>query len=185
MTDDELIEQVLSGDATPFRLLMERYQGKVYGTVYKILQDSGHAEDATQDIFVKVYRSLSSFNRSASFSTWVYRIAVNHCMTMLRRKKDVLQLPLDHHWANQETPEGIAMRNETLTEIERAIQRMPEEARAVLALRLHADLPFEKIGEILSVPTDTAKVRFFRARLQLKKMLEQQGLSPSPRRERA
>jgi RNA polymerase sigma factor (sigma-70 family) len=185
MTDEELIEHVLSGEQAPFRSLMERNHGKVYSIVYKILQDSGDAQDATQEIFMKVYQSLSSFQRNSSFSTWLYRIAVNHCMTVLRRKRDVVQMPLEQHWTTQESPEGIAVRHETMMEIEHTIQGLSHDARTVLALRLHAELPFEKIGEVMSIPADTAKVRFFRARLQLKDLLMKQGLSPSSRKERA
>src|ERR1044071_6971126 len=104
MTDSEIIELVLSGEKEPYAELVRRYQDRIIGLCFGILNDPTLAEDAAQDIFVKVFRLLQTFRGKSSFSTWLYRIATNHCLDLRRKMKRQKTDSLDD--LQSETREG-------------------------------------------------------------------------------
>ena len=89
LSDQQLVEQIRSGDREAFRLLVERYKDRVFNTIFRMLGNLDDAEDVLQEVFVRVYKALDGFRDQSSFSTWIYRVTVNHCMTALRRKGTV------------------------------------------------------------------------------------------------
>lgn len=170
-----LIEAAKSGDQEAFRHIVERYQGAVYNLAYRMLGTPEEAEDAAQEIFVRIYRQLGRYDPERKFSTWTLAIATNYCIDQLRRRRMQL-VPLDNiiPWARTRDsgPEGEALSSESRDEMQRLLKRLPEKYRAPLVLRYWEDLSCAEIAEILGVPEGTIKTQIHRARKQLGKMLE-------------
>lgn len=169
-----LIEAAKAGDQEAFRQLVERYQGAVYNLAYRMLGTPEEAEDAAQEIFVRIYRQLARYDAERKFSTWTLAIATNYCIDQLRRRR--LQLvPLENiiPWARsrESGPENEALRGESRDEMQRLLVRLPEKYRAPLVLRYWEDLSCAEIADVLGVPEGTVKTQIHRARKQLGKML--------------
>jgi RNA polymerase sigma-70 factor (ECF subfamily) len=173
-----LIEAAKAGDQEAFRHIVERYQGAVYNLAYRMLGDPEEAEDAAQEIFVRLYRQLGRYDPERKFSTWTLAIATNYCIDQLRRRRMQL-VPLENiiPWARARDagPEGEALSRESRDEVQRLLKQLPEKYRAPLVLRYWEDLSCAEIAEILGVPEGTIKTQIHRARKQLGKMLERGG----------
>ena len=161
--DATLVELARGGDAAAFERLMREHLDAVYGHALRFFGDNATAEDAAQEVFVKVYRSLDDFDGRAAFSTWLYRVTRNVCLDMFRRGKrqaspvDPLELP--------QTPVGdFADASATSTDLERAVAGLaPEDRDAFNAVALFG-LSYADAGTVLGVPAGTVKSRVFRAR---------------------
>jgi RNA polymerase sigma-70 factor (ECF subfamily) len=169
-----LISRARDGDQEAFRQLVERYQGAVYNLAYRMLGDPGDAEDAAQEIFVRIYRQLGRYDPARKFSTWVLAIATNYCIDQLRRRRMQL-VPLENiiPWARarEAGPEGEAITQEARDEVQRLITRLPEKYRAPLVLRYFEELSMIEIAEVLGMPEGTVKTQIHRARKALGKLL--------------
>jgi RNA polymerase sigma-70 factor (ECF subfamily) len=170
-----LIDAAKSGDQEAFRQIVERYQGAVYNLAYRMLGDPEEAEDAAQEIFVRLYRQLGRYDPERKFSTWTLAIATNYCIDQLRRRR-MQFVPLENiiPWARARDagPEGEALSRESRDEVQRLLKKLPEKYRAPLVLRYWEDLSCAEIAEILGVPEGTIKTQIHRARKQLGKMME-------------
>ncbi len=170
-----LIEAAKTGDQEAFRQIVERYQGAVYNLAYRMLGTPEEAEDAAQEIFVRIYRQLGRYDMERKFSTWTLAIATNYCIDQLRRRR-MQFVPLQNiiPWARarESGPEGEALSSESRDEMQRLLKRLPEKYRAPLVLRYWEELSCAEIAEILGVPEGTIKTQIHRARKQLGKMLE-------------
>jgi RNA polymerase sigma-70 factor (ECF subfamily) len=169
-----LISRARDGDQDAFRQLVERYQGAVYNLAYRMLGDPGDAEDAAQEIFVRIYRQLGRYDPARKFSTWVLAIATNFCIDQLRRRRMQL-VPLENiiPWARarEAGPEGEAITQEERDEVQRLITQLPEKYRAPLVLRYFEELSCAEIAEVLGMPEGTVKTQIHRARKALGKLL--------------
>jgi len=169
-----LIEAAKAGDQEAFRHIVERYQGAVHNLAYRMLGIPEEAEDAAQEIFVRIYRQLGRYDSERKFSTWTLAIATNYCIDQLRRRR-MHFVPLENiiPWARARDggPEGEALSGESRDEMQRLLKRLPEKYRAPLVLRYWEDLSCAEIAEILGVPEGTIKTQIHRARKQLGKML--------------
>lgn len=167
------IRRAQAGDREAFASLFEQYKNLVYRTAYHMLGSKEEAEDALQEVFVLVYRSLSSFDaRKGAFSTWLYRITFNYCMNQRRKHKAVF-IPLD------ENPVGLIAEfpSEQLAEqqiLEQSIQRLSDRQKAVLILRYYCELPYAEISQVLEIPLGTVKSRLDLALKTLRQALEKQ-----------
>jgi RNA polymerase sigma-70 factor (ECF subfamily) len=169
-----LISRARDGDQEAFRQLVERYQGAVYNLAYRMLGDPGDAEDAAQEIFVRIYRQLGRYDPARKFSTWTLAIATNYCIDQLRRRRMQL-VPLENiiPWARSREagPEGEAITQEQRDEVQRLITQLPEKYRAPLVLRYFDELSCAEIAEVLGMPEGTVKTQIHRARKALGKLL--------------
>ncbi|GAB4562124.1 MAG: sigma-70 family RNA polymerase sigma factor [Anaerolineae bacterium] len=186
--EELLIEAAQKGKLSAFNQLVLRYQGLAYNVAYRILGDPDQAADATQDSFVKAYRSLSSF-RGGAFKSWLLRIVTNTCYDMLRSRQrrptssldDLLVDPehaslLTH---DEEGPEAFALRLELGELIARGIAELPEDQRVTLVLADIEGLSYQEIAEITNVQLGTVKSRLSRARARLRDyLLSRQELLP-------
>lgn len=172
-----LIARATAGDQAAFGTLVERYQNAVYNLAYRMLGIPEEAEDAAQEIFVRIYRQLARYDTERKFSTWVLTIATNYCIDQLRRRR-MLLVPLENiiPWARaRETgPEGEALNRESRDEIQRLLRELPEKYRAVLILRYWQDLSCAEIAEILKLPEGTVKTQLHRARKALGRLIAKQ-----------
>lgn len=173
-----LIARAAQGDQTAFRELVERYQGAVYNLAYRMLGNPDDAEDAAQEIFVRVYRQLARYDSSRKFSTWVLAIATNYCIDQLRRRR-VQFVPLEQivPWARtrEAGPERLALDREVTDELQDLLKRLPEKYRAVLILRYWEDLSCAEIGATLGLPEGTVKTQLHRARKAVERLMAEQG----------
>ena len=147
-------------DEEAFAALFQQYKNLVFKTAYLMLGNPIEAEDALQEVFLNVHRALGTFDPSrAAFSTWLYRITVNHCLNR-RRKRELSLFPLGEVPGHAPSPEGQIMTDEVL---EQALDSLSDKLRSVVVLRYYADLPYAEIGEILDVPLGTVKSRLSQA----------------------
>jgi len=174
MTDEEIVRLVQQGRTEKFSLLVERYQQKIYGLCYKMLGHPQDGEDVAQEIFIKVYHKLDTFNFTAKFSTWLYRVGVNACYDHLRKHKEKKEeVELENLEVREEGPEEKFQQKEKMLEIDRAVKRLNQEQQTILSLRLFGELSYDTIAHTLKITPEAAKMRYYRARASLQKELSQ------------
>jgi RNA polymerase sigma-70 factor, ECF subfamily len=173
MTDEllQIIRRAQGGDRQAFAALFERYKNLVYRSAYLFLGDTHDAEDALQEVFLQVYRSLASFDPGrAAFSTWLYRVTLNHCLNR-RRKRNLAGLHLDEIVLKSEFPERRLADEQAIWQ---AIQALSDRLRPVLILRYYWELSYAEMATILDVPLGTVKSRLDLALKTLRQALEKQ-----------
>jgi RNA polymerase sigma-70 factor, ECF subfamily len=178
-TDElQLIEQAVAGDERAFAELVTRYQTAVYNLAYRMLGDAGEAEDAAQEVFLRIYRRLATYDADHRFSTWVLSIASHYCIDLLRRKRPWL-VPLENisNWMRARTrgPEAAALAVEQQDIVRSLLAKLPEHYRLVLLLRYWHDLGYEEIAQVVDLPVSTIKARLHRARNALAALVNGDG----------
>ncbi|PYM32867.1 MAG: hypothetical protein DME17_19740 [Candidatus Rokuibacteriota bacterium] len=178
--ENRIIAQCLAGDRKAYTLLVERYKDLVHDLVYRMIGDAARAEDIAQDAFVKGYLSLRDFRGESRFSTWVCRIAINRCRDLLRRaRREVLmpdgEPPLSESVDAGETPAAALERREREEVLRRALARLPLKYREAVVLRHIEGMEFREVGRLLGIAAGAAKVRTFRGREMLRRLLEREG----------
>lgn len=164
------IEQALDGDRAAFGQLMLRYAGAVYNLAYRMLGSAEDAEDASQEIFLRAYTRLASFDRARRFSTWLLSIGSNYCIDRLRRRRFAWMTLDDAAYAlpsGEPGPERAALRGEQREQVQRALQKLPEAYRHVTVLRYWHDFSYDEIAQATGLPESTIKTRLHRARHML------------------
>lgn len=152
----------------------------------RVLRDEGHAEDAVQNAFVKIFGSLESFEGRSGLKTWMHRILVNEALTVFRRNRPQKDESIDQllpvfddngcrieaPWASFETPEKLLQQTQTKTRVAELIDKLPDSYRVVVVLRDIEELTTGEVAEALDLSEANVKVRLHRARAALKKLLE-------------
>lgn len=173
-----LIERAIAGDERAFAELVARYQTAVYNLAYRMLGDPGEAEDAAQEVFLRIYRRLATYDTGHRFSTWVLSIASHYCIDLLRRKRPWL-VPLENisNWMRTRTrgPEAAALMQEQQDLVRGLLAKLPEHYRLVLLLRYWHDLGYEEIAQVVDLPVSTIKARLHRARNALAALVNGDG----------
>jgi len=180
--DQELVDQVVGGDASVFGQVVERYQERLYNTVYRLVGSAEDARDVVQEVFIKAYENLAGFRGGSSLYTWLFRIAVNTSLSYRRKRKWVhLVAPTGEApegnpaeaWADPAAPDpaGRIAHAEIEQEVQQALGELEEELRTVVVLRDIQHCDYRQIAQILEVPTGTVKSRLHRARLLLREKL--------------
>jgi len=188
-TDDlTLVKRVRSGDQRAFKLLVERYQRKIYSVALGMVRDREEAMDVSQEAFVKVYKYLDHFKGDASFYTWLYRITVNICIDVIRKRggrSEMLEfdesIQMDTNEANLgalgtrlgTNPQKSALRKELAEKIQEALAQVPEKHRAILLLREVEGMSYEDLARTLEIPKGTVMSRLFHARAKVQKILSE------------
>jgi RNA polymerase sigma-70 factor, ECF subfamily len=168
------VDQALRGDRAAFGQLMHRYAGAVYNLAYRMLGSAEDAEDASQEIFLRAYTRLESFDRQRRFSTWLLSIGSNYCIDRLRRRRFSWMTLDDAAFtlpSKERSPERIALDREQQATVQQALQQLPENYRMVTVLRYWSDLSYEEIANVTGLPESTIKTRLHRARHMLAKAL--------------
>ena len=177
----EWIKRVQQGDQELFGLLIERHQRRVFSIIYHLIRRRDDVEDIAQEIFIKAFQAIRSYNFESSFGTWLSRVSVNHCYDYLRRLRssrvryfwevgDEARIQLEAR-AEREGAAGLTQEDQLVLKdfTGRLLERAPVEDRVVLALKELEDLSVEEIAEIMSLKVSTVKVRLHRARKRMLK----------------
>jgi RNA polymerase sigma-70 factor, ECF subfamily len=181
MSDEQIVERVVSGDVALFEILMRRNNTRVYRAIRSLLRDEAEVEDAMQAAYVLAYSGLRSFRGGARFSTWLARIAVNEALGRLRRQRlhptvglAVLEEPaMSSDVTPSRTPEAYASTRELGGLLERAVDSLPEMYRLVFILREIEGMDTAETASALDVSEEVVKTRLHRARAALRETLEQ------------
>jgi RNA polymerase sigma-70 factor (ECF subfamily) len=186
-----LIDRCLSGDDTAFDELVLRYQDMVFNLSYRLLGGHDEAVDLSQEVFLQVYRKLSSFRRDSALRTWIYRIVFNRAKNRQRwwkrRIGEMTAMPLEQaesvrHWNGNRflashpgdgaAPDEALERKERSEILRRAIERLPFDQRTILLLKEIEGLSYEEIATTLDLPLGTVKSRLARVRKSLRESLD-------------
>ncbi|MGA2489164.1 MAG: sigma-70 family RNA polymerase sigma factor [Anaerolineales bacterium] len=171
-----MIEQAQCGDRNAFGELVRYYYPGVMRVVYRLCGDAGLAEDMAQETFLRAWINLSSFNPQSSLRNWLYRIAVNAALDVLRRRpEEALEDDAVQRLTDQATgPEMSLIDKEQVALLQRAMRSLPEAARSVLVLREYGELSYQEIANVLDIPLGTVMSRLNYARNRLREMLKAQ-----------
>ena len=176
--DQDIVAQCRSGDREAFAKLVQKYQSRVLTLATRILDNRSEAEDVAQDIFVKVFQSLHEFRGASRFSTWLYRITVNHCLNYIRRRtrqQQTLVAAEPEDWMQEfptSNPHRTLEQKERWVLVQAKLQALSPEYRTILLLRDFEGLSYEEIADVLQLESGTVKSRLHRARTELKALLE-------------
>ena len=171
-TDFDLIERCRRGDRSAHAALIGKYQKPIYNAAYRIAGNVEDALDVTQTVFLKAFERLGDFDPRYKFFSWIYRIAVNESLNLVRRNGREQSIGDSDFAADGATPESCADDAETDARIHAALTRLKLEDRVVLTLRHFSDCSYREMAGILGVAEKTVKSRLFTARQRLRCLLE-------------
>jgi len=164
-----------AGDEAAFAELFHQHKNLVYKTAYLLLDDPAEAEDALQEVFMRVHGALDSYDPArGAVTTWLYRITVNHCLNRRRGQRPVVGaldegIPPRRANGHQRPPEAQVEADQT---IRRALGRLSEKLRAVVVLRYYWSLPYAEIAEVMDIPVGTVKSRLHLALTTLRESVD-------------
>ncbi|PIR73371.1 MAG: hypothetical protein COU40_02840 [Candidatus Moranbacteria bacterium CG10_big_fil_rev_8_21_14_0_10_35_21] len=178
ISDSDAIKLVKEGKTDIFEKIIERYQGKLFFYIFRLTGDREEARDLLQDVFIKAYRNIASFDIERKFSSWIYRIAHNEAINYLKRKslkrfiswedvssaKDTMEMN-----SGEESVSKLWERKDEIKEVNVAVNKLPIKYKQVLLLKYFSDKSYEEIGEILGKPVNTVGTLISRAKKKLHK----------------
>ena len=172
-TDEEIAAMVQSGDLESFSFLLERYENKIKRYARKFISNTEDINDITQDIFIKTYINIKSFDADKKFSSWIYRIAHNELINALKKKDRNPLLFFDAdtlfpHPISKEETDKKTIRDEIKREINKCLDKIPPKYREPLVLFYIEELDYGEIADVMRVPVSTVGVRLKRGRRMLK-----------------
>jgi len=168
--EETLVRRSARGDEQAFGILVERYKAMVFSTAFKILRDPSRAEDVAQDTFIKAYSALPGFKGRSKFSSWLYRICYNTCISLLRKQRPERELT-DATAVTTSGPAEEFRARDLRTVIQEEVAQMPADYRAVITLYHFNGLSYDEISHLTRKPLGTVKAHIHRARALLKNRL--------------
>ena len=180
--DLKLIRRCKRGEEAAFQEVLQRYRGPVYNLCWRMTRNDEDARDLGQEVFIKVFSLLDRYDEQYAFSSWLFRIATNHCIDHLRRQRlRFLSIERDGSADEEDTemqlpsddpqPDVVMERREALEKLEEVIGELPPHYRAITLLRHDQQLSYEEIAETLQLPLGTVKARIHRARNMVQQLL--------------
>jgi RNA polymerase sigma factor (sigma-70 family) len=191
-TPDSLIEQCLSGDQAAWDTIVRQHWRKVFNVAYKFVGKHDEAEDLTQDIFLKIFKALNTFDRRANFQTWIISISRNLCIDhyrSVRKERQTIAREVDttdlQPASRERTPYAVAEHHDLRAQLKQALETLPSTLRTAVVLRDLQELSYQEIADQLQLPEGTVKSRINRGRLELARQLKRmQDKQPIVRRRR-
>ena len=172
MQASDAVRLAQAGDQDAFHALYREHVGRVFAVCLRLTGDRSTAEDRTQDVFVQAWRRLSTFRGDSAFGTWLYRLTINVVLNERRAtRRRIARVEAVEDPGALERPSGGAAPGDAL-DLERAIARLPEGARAIFVLHDVDGYQHQEIGAMLGIAVGTSKAQLFRARRLLREMLE-------------
>lgn len=178
--DFQLIQDILEGEQHHFRILVDRHAPLVFSVVNNFVDDKEMKEELAQEIFVKSYEKLSSFKGKAKFSTWLYRLAMNHCRdyakNIRRQNKNFSELEdayLDKHLTDYNLPDEQIEKTQWLNLLRQGLNNINPEYAEAFSLKYERDMTYKAMAQQLDASVSALKVRVFRAKKELKTFIDQ------------
>jgi RNA polymerase sigma-70 factor, ECF subfamily len=171
--DGELVRRYLDGDMAAFDGLMTRHERQVYGLCLRFVKNREDAMDLSQEVFIKAFENLRAFRGDASFRTWIYRIAVNHCINHVRKNRRHFVEVQESTLTVEPSAHRRLLDGERRQIVGTLIEGLPPKQRAILELRMNENLSYEEIANILDRSVSTIKSSVFFALNKLRKMVEE------------
>jgi RNA polymerase sigma-70 factor (ECF subfamily) len=171
-TERDLVERCRAGDEGAFRELVDTYKNLVFALIARTIQDRSRAEDLAQDVFLRIHRGLPYFRGEARLSTWIYRIVANVCGQEQGRPRAAASLDDEK---TRVTPSAADRRFDDLElrdRLDKAIGRLPAHYRLLIAGHYLDGMHYEDLAEALQMPIGTIKTQIYRAKQQLRRLLE-------------
>jgi RNA polymerase sigma factor (sigma-70 family) len=181
ISDQVLIQQIKSGNEHAFRLLVEKYRNDLFRTIFAVLRDRKEAEDAAQEVFIKIYSSLPQYE-DQGFKTWITRIAVNHAIDVKRkrdrRREDSLEYAgYELHGTQKEAVEAEVMNKERRKRVREKLHQLPDNYRDVIYDFYIAEKSYQQIADEQNVQVKTVETKLYRARLWMRKHWKEDDFS--------
>lgn len=165
------INRVKEGDKEAFSLVLDKYSDMVYTICLRMLTVEADAADAAQEVFIKVYRSIASFREKSKFSTWIYRITYNHCISVIRKKVKVIDLvdELPDKDVNEEDVSGLdrISSEERRYYLNLAIEALPETDAVVVTLFYYNEMSLDEIAEVTGLSSGNIRIKLHRSRKKM------------------
>ncbi len=169
LSDNELVDLCMEGDHRAYETLVRKYQQILYTTACQITGDHISAKDVVQNVFIKAWQKLATFDKRFRFFSWLYRITVNESLNQKRDNHTGEELPLDLSYSSD--PHQDMETNESNIRLQEAIEMLPMDHRMVLYLKYFDDLPYRDIAYILEIDENLVKSRLYTARVRLRELL--------------
>ncbi|MGH9932999.1 MAG: RNA polymerase sigma factor [Pyrinomonadaceae bacterium] len=178
-------QRTLPDDTRAFEALVSKYKQNVFATAYRLLGNRSEAEDAAQEVFLKIYRAIKDLAEPATLTTWIYRITARTCFDLLdsrKRRSDTVSLgetgedesqSAVYVDAKNQTPEEVTINKELRKCLEKTLAGLDPDGRSVIVLRDVEDRSYQEIAEILTIGISAVKMRIHRARLAFQQLLDQ------------
>lgn len=183
LEDDKLVKKAIGGDESAYKQLVDKYQRALYFHILKMIKEKEQVEDLVQETFVKAFDNLNTYSTNYAFSTWLYRIATNHTIDYLRKKK-LKTLSIDEPMKTKDGEMEMQLEDESAGTdrdiirkqrqkiVQKAIDNLPEKYRKVIEMRHMEEKSYKEIAKVLDLPLGTVKAHIFRARELLYKSLK-------------
>lgn len=185
--DEVLVAKIINGDDTAFEALMRKNNQLLFRTARSIVKNDAEAEDVLQESYIKAWQSLNKFRAESKLSTWLVRIVVNEALGRLRRNKieflelDEIMTPENEKGITdlidllENRPEAQTLNKQLRQQLENSIDQLPDAFRTVFMLRAVQELSSEEVAQMLEIPQNTVRTRFFRARKLLQQILKDEA----------
>lgn len=178
MTETEAIQRCREGDITGLQVLFELHRLKAYNLSWRMLGTPQDAEDALQEVFLKVFDRIKNYRGDSAFSTWLYRMTTNHCLDLLRRRKIITFLGFENApEAEDKRASAKAIDLGLSPVVAKALEKLPDKQKACLLMRETEELSYEDIARALNLSLGSVKSNIHRAKAFLKEYLEKAGVS--------
>jgi RNA polymerase sigma-70 factor (ECF subfamily) len=187
-SDQEIIIEYLEGDKNSFTEIVNRYLKLIYNFVYRLIGNEKVAEDITQEVFLKVWKSIKKFDKEKSFKTWIFSIAKNTTIDYLRKRKDVPMSLFDNDEGEnflednlidiELRPDEIFALAQDKKQIDTVMKELSIVQKEVIILKYGNEMSLSEVSEIMNMPKDTVKSHHRRALIKLKKLLETRENAP-------
>lgn len=171
------IRAVLAGDKQSYEHIINKYKNPLYGTVLRMTKNPQDAQDLVQEAFIKIYHQLDKYDQVGSFSSWLYRVTINHCMDEFRKKKYKMKhVEVDEERiVNPTHPEVVFLKKEKSRQLERLIATLPEDERLIILLRYVNELRYDEISELVGIPLSTVRNKLHRAKKKMRDTIKNGG----------
>jgi RNA polymerase sigma-70 factor (ECF subfamily) len=171
--DNSIVERYLAGDMTAFDELMIRYERQVYRVCYRFVNNRDDAMDLTQEVFIKAFEHLANFRRESSMKTWLYRIAMNHCINHVKKNAREFVEIKENIGSTRASVHSDMEEREQREQFRTLVQRLPPKQKAILEMRIHEQLSYEEIATMSGRSISTIKASVFFALEKLRKLVKE------------
>lgn len=173
LTDQQIIEQVLSGKKESFGLFLDRYGNLVYRLAVSILKDCDAAEDAAQEAFMVAYQNLDTIRNPAAFGAWIAAITRHHCLKLVKKEAPIYLDDIEQHPATDETDDILNKEQRAL--LRKIIESLPAKYREIIDLRYFEGCSYTDLSSFLGISMDAVKSRLYHAKKEILKLLQKEG----------